>query len=317
MCYKCKECEAEFESEKALHAHIKAHKMYVADYYVKHYPRFNKLNGNPLPFKNKEEYFQNDFTTRAQLIKWCETADQGEVKDYIVKVAKDRIKNKKYKFMPCHLELENRQLPGIDLYKKHFGTLSQACEAIGAKPIFYKGLTPEFYNDFNEEIIIDTREQKPLKFPKSKIMKLDFGDYTLAGDKFSNTYVDRKSATDFLGTFGAGYERFRREMERCKDINGYMYIVVEKSLENVKKELYFQAKRGRRAPRLDWIVSNLIKIQHEFADNCQFVFTDSRAQSETLIPKLLVLGKKLWKTDLQYYIDKENVLGSGKSETSQ
>ena len=105
-------------------------------------------------------------------------------------------------------------------------------------------------------------------------------------------------------------------MQRCKDINGYMYIVVEKSLENVKKELYFQAKRGRRAPRLDWIVSNLIKIQHEFADNCQFVFTDNRVQSETLIPKLLVLGKKLWKTDLQYYIDKENVLGSRKPETS-
>ena len=45
MSYKCKVCGAEFKTEKSLHAHLKAHKMYVADYYVKHYPRYNKLNG--------------------------------------------------------------------------------------------------------------------------------------------------------------------------------------------------------------------------------------------------------------------------------
>ena len=28
------------------------------------------------------------------------------------------------------------------------------------------------------EILIDTREQIPLKFPNSKLHKLDFGDYT-------------------------------------------------------------------------------------------------------------------------------------------
>ena len=87
MSYKCKECGAEFETEKALHAHLKAHKMYVADYYVKHYPRFNKLNGNPLPFKKKDEYFANDFINRSQLVKWCESAPDEEVKDYILELS--------------------------------------------------------------------------------------------------------------------------------------------------------------------------------------------------------------------------------------
>ena len=303
MSYKCKECGAEFETEKSLHAHLKAHKMYVGDYYVKHYPRFNKLNGNPLPFKKKEEYFANDFINRSQLVKWCESAPDEEVKDYILELGKKRIERKKYKNAPFHLELLKRQLPDLDVYKKHFGTYTNACEAMGVKPIFYKGMPKEFVNDVAVEVLIDTREQQALEFNKSTILKLDFGDYTLGGDDFTNTFVDRKSAGDFLSTFGGQVDRFRREMERCVELDSYMYIVVEKSLEAIEKEAVFT--KGRRAPKLGWVFSNLISVQHEFAGNCQFIFTDSRKHSEELIPKLLYLGKKLWNVDVQYFLDKE------------
>ena len=94
--------------------------MYVADYYVKHYPRFNKLNGNPLPFRTKSEYFQNDFINRAQLIEWCEKTNSSEVKAYAKELLQRRIKEKGYKHMPTHIELENRQLPSVDILKKHF-----------------------------------------------------------------------------------------------------------------------------------------------------------------------------------------------------
>ena len=303
MSYKCKECGAEFKSEKSLHAHLKAHKMYVADYYVKHYPRFNKLNGNPLPFKKKEEYFQNDFINRSQLIKWCESAPESEVKDYIIELGKKRIKQKKYVKAPFYLELLKRQLPDLDLYKKHFGTYTKACEAMGVKPIFYKGMPKEFNNSVDVEVLIDTREQQPLKFPKSKILKLDFGDYTLGGNNFSNTFVDRKSAGDFLSTFGSQVDRFKREMQRCVELDSYMYIVIEKPLERIEKEAIFA--RGKRNLKLGWVFSNLISVQHEFAGNCQFVFTDGREHSQEVIPKLLYLGKKLWNVDIQYFLDKE------------
>ena len=302
MSYKCKECDSEFESEKSLHSHLKAHKMYVADYYVKHYPRFNKLNGNPLPFKKKEEYFENDFTSRSQLVKWCKSAPRKEVKDYIIELAKRRIKQKKYTHAPFYLELLKRQLPDLDVYKKHFGTYTKACEAMGAKPIFYKGMPKEFDNDVDVEVLVDTREQQPLKFPKSQILKLDFGDYTLGGNNFSNTFVDRKSAGDFLSTFGGQVDRFRREMQRCVELDSYMYIVVEKPLATIEKEAVFT--KGRRAPKLGWVFSNLISVQHEFAGHCQFVFTNSRAHSKEIIPKLLYLGDKLWNVDVQYFLDK-------------
>jgi hypothetical protein len=303
MSYKCKVCGAEFETEKSLHAHLKAHKMYVADYYVKYYPRYNKLNGNPLPFKNKKEYFENDFINRSQLVKWCETSPNEEVKDYIIKLAKKRIERKNYRNAPFYLELLKRQLPDLDTYKKHFGTYTSACEAMGVKPIFYKGMPKEFNKDFDVEVLVDTREQQPLNFSKSKILKLDFGDYTLGRDDFSNTFVDRKSSGDFLSTFGSQSDRFRREMQRCVELDSYMYIVIEKPLATIEKEAIFT--KGRRSPKLNWVFSNLISIQHEFAGHCQFVFTNNRAHSEEIIPKLLYLGNKLWNVDIQYFLDKE------------
>jgi len=45
-------------------------------------------------------------------------------------------------------------------------------------------------------------------------------------------------------------------------------------------------------------------LMHKFAKKCQFIFTGGRKESEEMIPKLLVYGKKLWETDLQYFIDK-------------
>jgi ERCC4-type nuclease len=161
----------------------------------------------------------------------------------------------------------------------------------------------EFKNDVDVEVLIDTREQQPLEFDKSKILKLDFGDYTLGGNDFSNTFVDRKSSGDFLSTFGGQVDRFRREMERCVELDSYMYIVVEKSIKAIEKEAVFT--KGRRAPKLGWVFSNLISVQHEFAGHCQFVFTDNRKHSEEIIPKLLYLGDKLWNVDVQYFLDKE------------
>ena len=92
-------------------------------------------------------------------------------------------------------------------------------------------------------------------------------------------------------------------MQRCVELDSYMYIVVEKPLAAIEKEAMFT--KGRRVSKLGWVFSNLISVQHEFAGHCQFVFTDSRSHSEEIIPKLLSLGKKLWDVDVQYFLDKE------------
>ena len=54
---------------------------------------------------------------------------------------------------------------------------------------------------------------------------------------------------------------------------------------------------------LKYVFHNMRALQHDFKDCCQFVFSGNRSNSVLLIPKLLVLGKKVWSTDIQYFLD--------------
>ena len=94
MSFDCKECEQKFDTIRSLHAHIKKHKMFLGDYYVKHFSRRNKLTGDLLPFKNYDDYFSKDFSQPHQMMEWCNTADSKEVKQYIGELLKRRITEK-------------------------------------------------------------------------------------------------------------------------------------------------------------------------------------------------------------------------------
>ncbi|NBU82678.1 MAG: hypothetical protein EBS55_13630 [Flavobacteriaceae bacterium] len=54
---------------------------------------------------------------------------------------------------------------------------------------------------------------------------------------------------------------------------------------------------------MKYIFHNMRLIQHEYYDCCQFLFSGSRKNSEKLIPKILHSGKRLWKVDMQYFIN--------------
>ena len=84
---------------------------------------------------------------------------------------------------------------------KYLDHILEACKEAGCKPLFSKPMHKDFYKPDSEfedlNILIDTREQKPLIFNKSQNLKLDFGDYTLGGKDYNYTYVDRKAEQDF------------------------------------------------------------------------------------------------------------------------
>ena len=301
---KCLECQKVFPSERSLHTHIKAHSLSLSDYYLKHYPRKNLLTGTLLPFKDKQSYFQNDFANREQLISWCNIEKAEIVKPYILELLKRRVKEKELKFGPTHIDLETSIMPSIDIYKKHFSSYTGACAGAGVKPLLSKNISSNFFNDFSDiEILIDTREQQPLSFKKQRGFKLDFGDYTCGGTNYNKTFVDRKSEGDFKSTLvGENLERFRKELKRATDLNCFLYIVVESSVEKIEATNPF----GPHRSNLKFIYHNMRLLEHEFAGSCQFVFSGGRRASSVLIPKLLVLGPKLWETDVQYFIDKDN-----------
>lgn len=309
---KCKVCGKDFSSERALHCHIKVHQMTLAEYYVKFFQRKNKLTGDLLPFKNKQDYFSKDFSNRTQLIKWCNEAGE-EAKDYILSMLSKRIESKSLVRGPGHVELKVQSMPDLDAYIKHFKSYTEACKACGVKPLFGSRIPPEFFENIDMsdmKIFIDTREQQPLSFVNSAEMKLDFGDYTSAGEYYDYTYVDRKSANDLIGTLSLGnLDRFKREVSRARDLGSYLFIVIESDMSRL--EAYMRAaksnKFGPHRTNLKFIYHNMREVMHEFADSCQFVFSGSRENSEEIIKKILFFGRKLWNVDLQYYIDKHGL----------
>ena len=131
--------------------------------------------------------------------------------------------------------------------------------------------------------------------------KLDVCYYGAISRDYDYTYVDRKSFGDFCGTTTVGYARFCKEMDRCRALGCYLFVVMEfpfEEIENLNKSSYKKYK-------LDYVFHNTREIQKQYSDCCQFVFSGSRENSQLIIPKLLVMGKKLWATDIQYFWSKQ------------
>lgn len=79
------------------------------------------------------------------------------------------------------------------------------------------------------KIIVDTREQTPLFKTNCIIKKLDTADYSFIDDDgvdYSDKFaIEYKSPNDIYGTLGKGHDRFKRELERAKDLE-YFAIVI-------------------------------------------------------------------------------------------
>lgn len=308
MASQCKICEKSFDSDKGLHTHIKRiHKIPLSEYYVNFYQRKDLFTNELLPFKDKIKYFSSYFLNRDNFEKWANSESPDKVKNIMLKMLKHRIEQKELKHAPPHIELQLYDLPSIDSFRKFFGSYSIACDELKTKPLFEKKIMENFFDEDDSldsvKILIDTREQRPLKFKSSLSMKLDFGDYAVGEPYYDYTYVDRKSESDFKSTMSIGFERFKREIERAKSFDAYLFVVIESSIEEIIKN----NPKGHYEANLAFVWHNMRTLMHDFAKRCQFIFTGSRANSEKIIPKLLVHGNELWDTDIQYFIDKHEL----------
>ena len=179
--------------------------------------------------------------------------------------------------------------------------------------IYKKDLPEDFWDADvdNMTIFVDTREKKPLQFDKGETNKLDFGDYTAAGEYYTKTFVDRKAQDDFRQTFGSGVDRFRREMDRCVEFGSYMFVVVESSVDRLEEENKFSKFKSN----LGFVWHNVRQIMLDYPKNIQFIFAENRAGTKKIIPLILHQGDKLWGVDLQYHIDKK-IHGLGQRKTA-
>lgn len=305
----CLECGLSFDTRRSLHAHIKAHSMTLGEYYVKNFPKYDLWTNEPIPFKTYENYIDTDFRHKKNMYKWLDSIEKNLADGYCKNVFDKHMVERQIKFAPNHLYfLTHPRIPKIQYFNED--VLTQLFEKYNLKRIFTNSIEecPDFEDIPNNLIVFqDTREQQPLSFScKSEISKLDFGDYTASGDYYSYIYVDRKSEDDFKGTMSQGYDRFCRELDRVRQFNSYIYIVVESDF----KQIYMNNNlRYKKKINLSYTWENMRNIITNYSDICQFVFTSSRKNSELIIPYLLLNGNKFINVDMQYYLEKHKCLG--------
>lgn len=297
MNYKCKICGESIKNDRH---YYQAHKITAAEYYVKYHPRKDLLTGEPILFKNKFKYFETFFAKPANMKKWVLQSDKKAVLTYVETLIKLRQKRALLTrplgeadlmtldgFPDLTLLLKKITLKEYKSVYKKLGIEGSSFSDYSLKPIPQKKL----------EIGIDTRENNPFKLDNSKPFKMDYGDYTALGEDFDNLFVDRKSGPDFIQTFGGQIERFDKEVQRAKDFNAYLVVLVEVAvplLKTGKGKLFYYTKCSPES-----IFHNTREITQKF-DNIQFLFTKSRIDATRCLPKILSYGKAVKEVDLQY-----------------
>ena len=306
----CIICKKEFELDKQLHAHLKAHKMRMAEYYQTHFPRKDLFSGELIKFKNKDYYMTTDFNSRVNMKKWLSSIPKTKAKKYVEKIFTKRIKRKETKLAPTQIELRTLSSPPVQYFQELFGDYHSFCSEAGLRKRFSsypkEGCFPtcNYSNDKGLKIYVDTREQYPFKLDYPNEPKaLKFGDYALNNAEVCcNCRIERKSIKDFIGTFSGGLERFRREIDRSVEAEGYLVVLVESPISKCMAfdKLPYVSKKIQATP--EYIFRNVRDIYQDY-NNIQFLFVDGRQEAVRVMKKIFFSGCVYKKYDLQLAYD--------------
>ncbi len=109
-------------------------------------------------------------------------------------------------------------------------------------------------------ILQDSREQNPLEFPKSRypyvenvrVEKLDVGDYMV---EYIDGYrpkvsFERKNLQDLFSTLTSGHKRFKKEIERAKDNDIQLILVIEGTMSRVLNGSDYSTVKGIKILRV-------------------------------------------------------------------
>ena len=286
----CKECGKEFNSDRQLHGHLKAHDLRMASYYQKYFPRKDKSNGASIKFKTKGQYFETDFNSRGNMQKWLRNQPVKNAQEYCLEILNKRIEKKKLNYAPTQVELRSIMSPPLQYYQIIFGDYYKKCKEIGLKNKFSSVASATSFNpEINEtKICVDSREQQPLvlKHP-IEVKGLEFGDYTLEDPQLCcKCYIERKSIRDFVGTLSGGFDRFRNEIDKAGKAGAYLIVLIERKLNECMafNRLPYVSKKVKVTP--EYVFRNVRDLLQEFVD-LQFLFVNGREEASRVCKKIL------------------------------
>ena len=232
---------------------------------------------------------------------------QQYCKNFLIK--RKEIKNLIYS--PTQVELRSIMAPSIIFYNKIFENYYDICSSLGLENKFLRLnlIQDNFKNKLNpkDTIYVDTREQSWLKFNfPFEIKTLPFGDYTCSNNN-CNCFIERKSLSDFIGTLGVkNYDRFKNEIQKAKENNSYIIVMIEETLSNALSFQYLPhiSKKIKVTP--EYIFHNVRELLQEY-DNLQFLFVDGRLEMTRVIESIFASDCSYKNFDLQLAYDTKNL----------
>lgn len=291
----------EFSSIEELLSHLKRFKIKQKDYFEETFPRKDLLTGEKIEYKNIEHYFGSDFINKNNLKKYIKQNPE-EAKKWSINFLKNRKEEKELTYSLSQAELRSLFCPSIP-YFESVGGYNEICDMLGFKNRYdYK--KELVFNKLNDPtIIIDTREKKPLKLiTKSEVGTLKVGDYAIKDSKL-NIFIDRKADNDFLGTLSKGYERFQREIERAIKLDAYIIMLVENDINSMLSFDYLPHLKHTKATPA-FIFKRLRDLLTKYPNHFQVVFADGRIDAAKLVLKIFELGEDVKNIDLQYRLER-------------
>ena len=278
------------------------HKIKYASFIEKYYPRFDILTKEPIKFKSEDSYFLTDFNDKRNLKKYLESISKegglNYLKDYL---CRRREFKQNSGFALTEFEIKSLIFPSINYIERYYGVGSYKKLCLDSRlQIKYDYNTiPEFDRDISgQDFICDTREQKIISLPNMQVSKLEFGDYTL---EKSNLFIERKSLADLLGTLSKGYERFNREIQRCKNKDSYLLILIEENYKNLQSFEYMPHIHSKCT--WSFISHRIRELIQKYPCHIQFLAVDGRQEAARIIEKVFKLEDSILSIDLQYLYD--------------
>jgi hypothetical protein len=287
--------------------------MRMAEYYQKYFPRYDLYDKKIIKFKSKQFYFESNFNGRLNLKKWLKEQPEETAREYCINFLKHRKETRNLKYTPSQVEMRTLMFPPIPYIDKLFGDYYETCEKLGLESKHKRFPHKHFLVSVDEAklkeytILIDTREQKPLKFEfPVEVATLSYGDYAfrhrdgVAPHYGCLTYVERKSITDFIGTMSGGLERFKKEIERAASDDANLIVLVEESLNTCRSFNYqpHVSKKIRATP--EFVFHNVRSLLQEYS-NVQFLFVKNRAEASRVIQKIFInSGSSTFDLQLMY-----------------
>lgn len=282
---RCEICGKEFENQKGVNTHIRfKHKEWTIErYYLVFFPRKCIMCNKIIPFKG-EKYLQYKFCSKECMIKRFSMfvpKNKGDLKyDKEMLLQYLRELHKKYGGVITQHLINLNGVFRHQIYHSYFGSFTKACELAGV-PYYTYTYEKEKETFCGLTIVCDTREKKPYNIYPKVVERLDVADYKLK-DYNGKVRIERKDINDLRGTMGKGLERFWRELERAREKDLYVVVLIDGTKESLWKHNFSIITPYQ-------IMHNIKKTVAEFGDVCQFVFTGGRKNSTRLLIMLLTM----------------------------